>query len=91
MIAERVLHPPAEQDWAEVEAAARVAPVKAQVAGRAVPLVPHRGDDPDETGLPDGHRKILAIVRGRRWSGAGQDQARRPWMDRHSPKILLQN
>jgi hypothetical protein len=37
--------------------------VKAQVAGRAVLLIPHRGDDPDETGLPDDYRKILAIVR----------------------------
>ncbi|WP_244188021.1 hypothetical protein [Streptomyces regalis] len=63
VIAERVLHRLAEQDRAKVEAAAAVAPVKAQVAGRAVLLIPHRGDDPDETALPDDHRKILAIVR----------------------------
>lgn len=63
MIAERVLLRLAEQDRAEVEAAALVAPVKAQVAGRAVLLIPHRGDDPDETALPDDYRKILAIVR----------------------------
>ncbi|MEU0119021.1 hypothetical protein ABZ137_36425 [Streptomyces bobili] len=63
VIAERVLHRLAEQDRAEVEAAARVAPVKAQVAGRAVLLIPHRGDAPDETALPDDYRKILAIVR----------------------------
>lgn len=63
VIAERVLHRLAEQDRAEAEAAAAVAPVKAQVAGRAVLLIPHRGDDPDETALPDDYRKILAIVR----------------------------
>lgn len=63
VIAERVLHRLAEQDRAEVEAAARVAPVKAQVAGRAVLLIPRRGDAPDETALPDDYRKILAIVR----------------------------
>ncbi|MEU3002286.1 hypothetical protein [Streptomyces sp. NPDC006995] len=64
VIAERVLHRLAGQDRAaEVEAAARVAPVKAQVAGRAVLLIPHRGDAPDESGLPDDYRKILAIVR----------------------------
>ncbi|MGC5344906.1 hypothetical protein [Streptomyces sp. DT171] len=63
VIAERVLLRLAEQDRAEVEAAALVAPVKAQVAGRAVLLIPHRGDDPDETALPGDYRKILAIVR----------------------------
>jgi hypothetical protein len=63
VIAERVLHRLAEQDRGEGEAAAAVAPVKAQVAGRAVLLIPHRGDDPDETALPDDYRKILAIVR----------------------------
>ncbi|MFG2311490.1 hypothetical protein ACGFS9_22930 [Streptomyces sp. NPDC048566] len=63
VIAERVLHRLAGQDRAEVEAAARVAPAKAQVAGRAVLLIPHRGDAPDESGLPDDYRKILAIVR----------------------------
>ncbi|MFI9588689.1 hypothetical protein ACIHCQ_44605 [Streptomyces sp. NPDC052236] len=63
VIAERVLHRLAEQDRAEAEATAAVAPVKAQMAGRAVLLIPHRGDDPDETALPDDYRKILAIVR----------------------------
>ncbi|MFF8193539.1 hypothetical protein ACF05L_22430 [Streptomyces bobili] len=63
VIAERVLHRLAEQGRAEAEDAAAVAPVKAQVAGRAVLLIPHRGDDPDETALPDDYRKILAIVR----------------------------
>jgi hypothetical protein len=61
VIAERALHRLAEQDRGEAEAAA-VAPVKAQVAGRAVLLIPHRGDDPDETALPGDYRKILAIV-----------------------------
>ncbi|MFF3931098.1 hypothetical protein [Streptomyces hirsutus] len=63
VIAERVLHRLVEQDRAEVEAAALVTPVKAQAAGRAVLLIPHRGDDPDETALPGDYRKILAIVR----------------------------
>ncbi|GAB2785591.1 hypothetical protein GCM10027073_17520 [Streptomyces chlorus] len=48
VIAERVLHRLAEQGRIEAEAAVAVAPVKAQVAGRAVLLVPHRGDDLDE-------------------------------------------
>ncbi|MEU2776778.1 alpha/beta hydrolase [Streptomyces sp. NPDC007162] len=61
VIAERALHRLAEQDRGEAEAAA-VAPVKAQVAGRVVLLIPHRGDDPDETALPGDYRKILAIV-----------------------------
>ncbi|MCM8556168.1 hypothetical protein [Streptomyces sp. STCH 565 A] len=63
VIAERVLHRLAEQDRAQAEAAAAVTPMKAQVAGRAVLLIPHRGDDPDETALPDDYHKILAIVR----------------------------
>ncbi|MFD3327719.1 hypothetical protein [Streptomyces sp. NPDC058701] len=50
MIAERVLHRLAEQDRVQAEAVA-VAPVKVQVAGRAVLLIPHRGDDPYETQL----------------------------------------
>ncbi|MEW5629296.1 galactose oxidase-like domain-containing protein [Streptomyces hydrogenans] len=62
VVAERMLHRLAEQDPAEAEAAA-VAPVKVQVAGRAVLLIPHRGDAPDESALPDDHRKILAVVR----------------------------
>ncbi|MFJ2899096.1 hypothetical protein ACIO87_29985 [Streptomyces sp. NPDC087218] len=63
VVAERVLHRLAEQGRAEVEAVVAVDPVKAQVAGRAVLLIPHRGDDPDESALPDDYRKILAIVR----------------------------
>lgn len=63
VIAERVLLRLAEQDQAEAEAAARVAPVKVQVAGRAVLLIPHRGEVPDETALPDDYRRILQIVR----------------------------
>ena len=35
----------------------------AKVAGRAVLLVPHRGDAADESVLPGDYRKILAIVR----------------------------
>ncbi|MEW2636562.1 hypothetical protein AB0903_34295 [Streptomyces sp. NPDC048389] len=72
VIAERVLHRLAEQDRAEVEAAARVAPVKAQVAGRAVLLIPHRGEAPDETALPGDYRRILQIVR----AGDGPVQVR---------------
>jgi hypothetical protein len=33
------------------------------VAGRAVLLIPHRGEAPDETALPDDYRRILQIVR----------------------------
>ncbi|MER7674364.1 hypothetical protein ABTY61_38705 [Kitasatospora sp. NPDC096128] len=62
-IAERVLHRLAEQDRDEAESAVAVAPVKAQMAGRAVLLVPHRGDDPDETALPGDYLRILSIVR----------------------------
>ncbi|MER5363546.1 hypothetical protein [Streptomyces sp. NPDC002785] len=63
VIAERVLHRLAERDRLQAEAAALVAPAKAQVAGRAVLLVPHRGDDLEETALPGDYRRILAIVR----------------------------
>ncbi|MCY0933903.1 hypothetical protein [Streptomyces sp. H34-S4] len=63
VIAERVLHRLAEQDQVVAEAAALVAPVNAQVAGRAVLLVPHRGDEPGETALPGDYRRILQIVR----------------------------
>lgn len=51
----------AEQDRVEAETAVMEAPV--QVAGRAVLLVPHRGDSPDETALPGDYRQILSIVR----------------------------
>ncbi|WP_416956263.1 hypothetical protein [Streptomyces sp. Agncl-13] len=59
-IAERVLNRLAEQALAD---AAAVAPKAAQVAGRAVLLVPHRSDAADEGALPGDYRKILAIVR----------------------------
>lgn len=42
VIAERVLNRLAEQDPAEAETAATVAPTPARVAGRAVLLIPHR-------------------------------------------------
>ncbi|MGX1915793.1 hypothetical protein ACWIID_44465 [Streptomyces phaeochromogenes] len=63
VIAERVLNRLAEQDRAAAEAAAAVAPTPARVAGRAVLLIPHRGETPDESALPAGYREILAIVR----------------------------
>lgn len=63
VIAERVLNRLAEQDRAAQEAAAAVAPTAARVAGRAVLLIPHRGEGPDEAALPADYRKILAIVR----------------------------
>ncbi|WP_338897719.1 hypothetical protein WBG99_20710 [Streptomyces sp. TG1A-60] len=56
-IAERVLNRLAEQAQADAEA---VAPVAAQVAGRAVLLIPHRSDAADEGALPGDYRKILA-------------------------------
>ncbi|WP_248872065.1 hypothetical protein [Streptomyces sp. HNA39] len=59
-IAERVLNRLAEQARADAEA---VAPVPAQLAGRAVLLIPHRSDAADEGALPGDYRKILAIVR----------------------------
>ncbi|MGW0822336.1 hypothetical protein [Streptomyces sp. NPDC002845] len=63
VIAERVLNRLAEQDRAATETAAAVAPTSARVAGRAVLLIPHRSENPDEAVLPGDHRKILAIVR----------------------------
>ena len=59
-IAERVLNRLAEHVQADAEA---VAPAAAQVAGRAVLLIPHRSDAADEDALPGDYRKILAIVR----------------------------
>ena len=59
-IAERVLNRLAEQVQADAGA---VAPVSAKVAGRAVLLIPHRGDAADAGALPGDYRKILAIVR----------------------------
>ncbi|MFI1020025.1 hypothetical protein [Streptomyces olivaceus] len=40
-----------------------IAPAPAQVGGRSVLLVPHRGDSVDEAALPGDYRRILAIVR----------------------------
>ncbi|MEW2626445.1 hypothetical protein [Streptomyces sp. NPDC048106] len=57
-VAERVLNRLAEQDRA---AAASPSPVR--VAGRAVLLIPHRSENPDEAALPEDYRKILAIAR----------------------------
>ncbi|WP_330434293.1 hypothetical protein OIC43_08405 [Streptomyces sp. NBC_00825] len=59
VIAERVLNRLAEQDRA---AAGAAAPVPGRVAGRAVLLIPHRGENIDEAALPDDYRMILAIV-----------------------------
>lgn len=61
-IAERVLNRLAEQVQADADAEA-VAPAKAQVAGRAVLLIPHRSDATDGAALPGDYRRILAIVR----------------------------
>ncbi|GAB2448215.1 hypothetical protein [Streptomyces incanus] len=63
MIAERVLHRLAEQDRAAEEAAGAVTPTPARMAGRAVLLIPHRSETPDEAALPADYRKILVIVR----------------------------
>ncbi|MGH3311563.1 MAG: hypothetical protein ACRDP3_13425 [Streptomyces sp.] len=63
VIAERVLNRLAEQDRSAKEAAEAVAPAPAQVAGRAVLLIPHRSDTGDEAALPGDYCKILAIVR----------------------------
>ncbi|WAX77529.1 hypothetical protein [Streptomyces sp. KMM 9044] len=63
LVAERVLNRLAEQDRAETKAAEAAAPVKVQVAGRAVLLIPHRGEVGDEAVLPADYRRILAIVR----------------------------
>ncbi|MEU3283188.1 hypothetical protein [Streptomyces antibioticus] len=73
VIAERVLNRLAEQVQADAEA---VAPAKAQVAGRAVLLIPHRSDATDEAALPGDYRQILAIVRAADGPGAGQGGGR---------------
>lgn len=62
-IAERVLRRLAEQDRADTEVAEAAAPMKAQVAGRAVLLIPYRGETGDEAALPGDYRRILQIVR----------------------------
>ncbi|MCX4460921.1 hypothetical protein OG585_48880 (plasmid) [Streptomyces sp. NBC_01340] len=63
VIAERVLNRLAEQDRAAAQATAAVAPTPARVAGRAVLLIPHRSETPDEAALPGDYRRILAIAR----------------------------
>ncbi|MCE0445382.1 hypothetical protein LT493_11310 [Streptomyces tricolor] len=63
LVAERVLNRLAEQDRAAAEAAVVASPAPARVAGRAVLLIPHRGEGLDEAALPGDYRKILAIVR----------------------------
>ncbi|MCI3276865.1 hypothetical protein [Streptomyces cylindrosporus] len=62
-IAERVLYRLAEQVQAEAETAVAASPALARVAGRALLLIPHRGEEPDEAALPGGYRRIPAIVR----------------------------
>ncbi|MFF4647381.1 hypothetical protein [Streptomyces sp. NPDC001389] len=59
-VAERVLARMSKRTTGEPAA---IAPAATQVGGRAVLLVPHRGDGVDETALPDDYRRILAIVR----------------------------
>ncbi|WP_329599960.1 hypothetical protein OIE43_42620 [Streptomyces pseudovenezuelae] len=56
MIAERVPNRPAEQDRV-------VAVAPPLVVGRAVLLIPHRGENSDVAALPEDYRKILALVR----------------------------
>lgn len=56
-----------------IRSAGVAALMKAQVAGRAVLLIPHRGETGDEAALPGDYRRILQIVRAMRPSGAGQD------------------
>ncbi|MFJ8187892.1 hypothetical protein [Streptomyces sp. NPDC096105] len=63
LVAERVLNRLAEADRAEAEAAGVASTAPARVAGRAVLLIPHRGEGLDEAALPGDYRKILAIVR----------------------------
>ncbi|MFI9367058.1 hypothetical protein ACIG5E_39415 [Kitasatospora sp. NPDC053057] len=60
-VAERVWKRMAERFAAEQAAAE---PESAQVAGRAVLLVPHRGPGVDQDALPPDYQRILAIVRG---------------------------
>jgi hypothetical protein len=59
-VAERVWQRMAEQLAAETAAAAQPT---AQVAGRPVLLVPHRGPGVAEDALPPEYQKILAVVR----------------------------
>ncbi|WP_164494626.1 hypothetical protein [Streptomyces sp. ADI92-24] len=73
VIAERVLNRLAEQDRA-----AAGAPAVARMAGRAVLLIPHHGENPDEAALPDDYRKILAIVRASSPAAAPASHAPQP-------------
>lgn len=68
-VAERVWQRMAEQ---LADEAAAPAPVTAQVAGRAVLLVPHRETGMAESVLPPEYQRIWAAVRraGRRWRPA---------------------
>lgn len=60
-VAERVWHRITEQLLAETATAESAA---AQVAGRAVLLVPHHGPGVEQDALPPEYQRILAIVRG---------------------------
>ncbi|MFC8519733.1 hypothetical protein [Streptomyces sp. NPDC057257] len=51
-IAERVLYRLAEQVQAEAETAVAASPAPARVAGRALLLIPHRSEEPDQAALP---------------------------------------
>ncbi|MFE2068108.1 hypothetical protein ACFXDH_37980 [Streptomyces sp. NPDC059467] len=80
LVAERV---PNRLAGAETAVVASLAP--ARVAGRAVLLVPYRGEGLDEAALPGDHRKVLAIVRA-----AGEDdQARRPCLAAQTARRTL--
>lgn len=59
-VAERVLERMSEQI---AEERASVVPAPGQAVGRAVMLIPHRTPDMDETMLPLGYQRILAVVR----------------------------
>jgi hypothetical protein len=58
-VAERVVARMAEQ----FAAADAVVPAQAQVAGRAVLLIPHRGPGMDQDALPPDYQRIMAVVR----------------------------
>ncbi|MFG2143637.1 hypothetical protein ACGFRG_05475 [Streptomyces sp. NPDC048696] len=52
-----------EQDRPEAETAVVNSLAPARVAGRAVLLIPHRGEGLDEAALPGDYARILTIVR----------------------------
>jgi hypothetical protein len=63
LVAERVLNRLAEADRAEAETAVAASPAPARAAGRAVLLIPHRGESVDEAASPgtgDGRRRCQA-------------------------------